>query len=65
MGSFSIFHVVILLLIGMIMAVYATPSVIAYRRKHPSRNTIIAVNVLLGWSIVGWAVALIWALKRP
>lgn len=65
MGSFNFFHVIILMLIALIMAIYVTPSVIAHRRNHPSRNAIIAVNILLGWSIVGWAFALIWAFKRP
>lgn len=64
MGSFTIYHAVILVLIALILAIYATPGFIAYRRRHPSRHAIIAVNVLFGWSVIGWAVALVWALKR-
>lgn len=38
------------------------PSVIAFVRRHHNRYAILVLNVLLGWTAVGWAVALVWSL---
>lgn len=39
-------------------AVYFAPTYIAQRRKHPQKTPITVVNVFLGWTLVGWVVAL-------
>jgi len=44
------------------IAVYCLPTFIAVFRKHPNRRAIIWVNMLLGWSLIGWIVTMIWAL---
>lgn len=44
---------------------YLIPGAIATTRKHPSSVAVWCVNVLLGWSVIGWIVALIWALTTP
>jgi len=46
-------------------AVYLTPTWIARRRGHPSRTAIFALNLLLGWTFLGWVGSLIWALSSP
>jgi Na+/H+-dicarboxylate symporter len=40
------------------------PTIIAERRNH--RHTIVtaAVNFFLGWTIIGWLIALFWATRR-
>jgi Na+/phosphate symporter len=43
--------------------VYLAPSIIAQRYQHPKQTIILMLNVSLGWTIVGWIVALAWALK--
>jgi hypothetical protein len=43
---------------------YLIPTAVALFRRHPQKTAIIALNLLLGWSIVGWAGALVWALVR-
>lgn len=47
-----------------VMAVlgYFIPSLIAYMRKHQSDMAIFALNLLLGWTALGWIVALVWSL---
>jgi hypothetical protein len=46
--------------------IYFIPYGLAHSRKHPSRTGIGLLNLLLGWSIIGWLVALIWAASgRP
>lgn len=49
---------------GMAFAVFAgvvAPIVIAENRKHPAMFKITLVNALLGWTVIGWVVALWWA----
>jgi lysylphosphatidylglycerol synthetase-like protein (DUF2156 family) len=43
--------------------VYLAPSIVAQRYQHPRQPAILMLNVALGWTIVGWVVALIWALN--
>ncbi|MBE7220434.1 MAG: superinfection immunity protein [Caulobacteraceae bacterium] len=43
-------------------AIYAAPSVIAVLRARRHWPLVVALNVLLGWTILGWAVALAMAL---
>jgi hypothetical protein len=44
------------------VAVYFVPSFVAEARKKKNKKAIIALNVFLGWTLVGWVVALVWAL---
>ena len=49
-----------------IILIYLAPSIIAQRYQHPKQPVILMLNVALGWTIVGWFIALVWALKgRP
>lgn len=41
---------------------YFLPSIIAIKRSHRQRGPIFALNFLLGWSLLGWAGSLAWAL---
>ena len=47
-----------------ILAVYLTPTIIAFARGHASKWGIGVLNIVLGWSLVFWVVALIWALSN-
>jgi hypothetical protein len=53
-------------LIGLIAlaAVYMLPAIVAERRDIPNAGTVFAVNVLLGWTVVGWAFALRMACRK-
>jgi len=49
-------------------ALYLLPAIIAAARKHHHGWSILFLTVLLGWTVLGWIVALIWsgsAVKRP
>lgn len=48
--------------IGLGLFVYFIPSIIALWRNHTSRVMVILLNILLGWTFVGWLIALIFAL---
>jgi hypothetical protein len=43
------------------VAFYFLPALVASHRKHPNTNAIAVLNLLLGWSLIGWVVALVWA----
>lgn len=43
-------------------AAYITPSIVAYVRNHYNAFAIAALSLITGWTIIGWVVALIWAL---
>ncbi|CAI8398652.1 MAG: hypothetical protein CME93_01065 [Hyphomonadaceae bacterium] len=40
---------------------YMIPWIISLFREHPSAGAIFFLNLLLGWSVLGWIWALIWS----
>ena len=44
---------------------YMAPAAIAIRRSHPKRGAIVGINILFGWTGVGWIASLVWALRQP
>jgi hypothetical protein len=44
---------------------YLFPTYEAWLRNSKNLTSIALVNILLGWSIVGWVVAMVWAIKEP
>lgn len=44
-------------------ALYFYPMYEAHFHKQPNFYSIFALNLFLGWTLVGWVVALVWALK--
>jgi hypothetical protein len=49
---------VALIVLGLI---YFTPAIVALRRWHRQRMAITMLNLFLGWSLIGWVGALVWA----
>ena len=45
-------------------AAYFTPSYIGYARRHPNKHAMCALNIFLGWTLIGWVFALVWSLKN-
>lgn len=54
--------------IGVFLAIvflpYWLPTIIAFKRNHPSKAAIAAVNFFFGWTFVGWIVSFVWALSN-
>jgi hypothetical protein len=42
---------------------YFFPTIAASRYRHPRQPAILYLNILLGWTVVGWVIALRWALQ--
>jgi hypothetical protein len=51
----------VLVVLLLLFLLYILPTIVAWRRKHPSENAIAIVNIFLGWTFIGWVVALAWA----
>ncbi len=49
----------------LLVAVYFVPTVVAIIRKHHNEGAIITLNLLLGWTFIGWVAALVWSLTSP
>lgn len=48
------------------VAAYWTPAIVCLSRRHPRAGQIVLINVFLGWTLVGWVVALVMAVSpRP
>ena len=48
--------------IGTLFLLYWLPTVVAVARQAHSALGVFLVNLFLGWTILGWFVALIWSL---
>lgn len=40
---------------------YLLPSIVAFNRNHRNKVPIAILNLLLGWTLIGWVVALVWS----
>ena len=49
------------ILLALIVFLYLLPSLIGFARDHPSRRAITVLNVLFGWTLIGWVVLFLWA----
>ncbi|QQG32320.1 immunity to superinfection protein [Citrobacter phage CkP1] len=51
-----------------LLIAYFIPTIMALVRSHNSKLAIIVVNILFGWTVIGWIWAFIWSLtgnKQP
>ena len=48
----------------LITTVYFAPMGIALIRRHNSIISLSLVNLLLGWTIIFWVVAILWSMSR-
>jgi hypothetical protein len=49
----------------LLVLAYLLPSFLAIVRGHQSRFEIVALDLLLGWTVLGWIFAFIWSLTAP
>ena len=61
MQSFGLLEIAIIIFA---IAFYFLPSLIAYFRKHKNLVAVFMLNLSLGWTLVGWVVALIWSVMK-
>lgn len=46
---------------AIIFGIYFFPGLVAELRRHRNRTAIAILNLLLGWTVLGWIAALVWA----
>ena len=42
----------------LMLALYLLPTIVAEVRAHKSSNSVLVINLFLGWTLIGWVVAL-------
>jgi hypothetical protein len=47
-----------------ILFAYFIPAIVAFGRQHHNKGGILALNLFLGWTLICWIGALIWALTN-
>lgn len=50
-----------LLLFLVLVAIYFLPSFVAYEKSFGTQ--VFVLNLFLGWTFIGWVIALVWALR--
>ena len=50
--------------LGIPLVLYFLPTIIALARSKRDTLAIFLLNFFLGWSVIGWIVALVWAAKH-
>ena len=53
-----------LLVIVLIATFYFMPTLIAFLRQHKNKLAIFLLNLLMGWSVLGWVASLVWSVMR-
>lgn len=46
-----------------VLMLYFVPTVIAFIRKVPNAGSVVVINLFLGWTLIGWVLALAMAAR--
>lgn len=49
------------LVLALAVGLYLAPFIVAATREHRQTGAILILNLLLGWTVIGWVAALVWA----
>jgi hypothetical protein len=49
------------IMLMLILILYLLPTLIAFGREHPRRGEIAVVNIVVGWTLIGWIIVFLWA----
>lgn len=56
--------IAVIFFLAIALGLYFLPTIIAASKKRSNTGAIFALNLLLGWMLIGWVVALVWALTQ-
>lgn len=45
-----------------LLALYMAPTIVGARRRHRQAGPILAINLIFGWTGLGWVAAMAWSL---
>jgi hypothetical protein len=46
------------------LGVYFLPTIVAFARNKSNKMAIFLLNFLLGWTLIGWVVSIVWAVTN-
>ncbi len=52
----------IVMILGLLL--YFIPTVVAFQKNHINKTAIFILNIFLGWTFIGWVIALIWSVIK-
>lgn len=61
MKNLSLFEIIV---ITLIFSLYFLPFLIASLRQHKNILAIFLLNLVLGWTGLGWVISLVWAVLK-
>lgn len=47
-----------------LIGLYFIPTIVADTRNHKNYFAILVLNLFLGWTFLGWVIALVWAVSK-
>lgn len=53
-----------LIALGVVLAFYFLPTILACARSKRDWAAILCLNLFLGWTVIGWIIALVWSIKH-
>lgn len=56
--------IILLVIVAACFLFYFLPTIIAFKKQRDNKVSILALNLFLGWSLIGWVISLVWALKE-
>lgn len=56
------FIIILAIILGILF--YFIPTIIAFARKKNNKVAILCMNFFLGWALIGWVIALVWAVSN-
>ncbi len=51
----------LILLVAAGIFIYLLPSITAAARQHRNLASLVVINLLLGWTLLGWAICMAWS----
>ncbi len=54
-------NTIMVILLILIVILYLLPTLLAFARDIPRRKAVTVLNIILGWTLIGWFVAFLWA----
>lgn len=48
----------------MLLGVYFFPTIWAANKRKKNKDAIFVLNLFLGWTVIGWVFALVWAAMK-
>jgi nicotinamide riboside transporter PnuC len=50
--------------VAIVITLYFVPTIMANENAKRNKLYILILNLALGWTVIGWVVALIWAIRK-